>query len=429
MSITDRKEPAGWLDEIEEMGGGMPVWESIRVAWRGLTNNKMRTGLTMLGIIIGVAAVIIMVSMGQGASLMVAQRIKSLGTNLLTVVSGNPNLRIGQGVVSKLTVSDANAIQSSFPSTIRAVAPQARGPVMVKMGNQEANTTIIGTAPSYVQVNNAPVQYGRFFNAADVLGRMKVAVVGTTVISNLLGNPNANPIGRTIQINRVPYRIIGVQAPKGIGPFGGDLDDVVIIPVSTALLTVLNRRFVNFIGVECWSPQVMDLATQQISHLLEQRHHLLPPFPEDDDFRIFNQSSLLQMSQGVTGTLTALLAGVAVVSLIVGGIGIMNIMLVSVTERTREIGLRKAMGATNGDILIQFLIESLVMALAGGLIGVGFGMSGSIFLASKMGWQAVFQPTILIVAVAVSGGVGMIFGIYPAAKAARQNPIEALRYE
>lgn len=411
-------------------GGGMPLWVSLRVAMRGLTSNKMRTGLTMLGVIIGVAAVIAMVGMGQGASQAVASQINSLGTNLLTVNAGNPRLGFGGGGgEAALRPEDAKIIATRYPNSIAAVAAQVRGSVSVKSGDQSANTQAIGTTPAYLSVNNAAVQEGRFLTEADEAGRTKVAVLGTTVIGNLYGDATVNPIGQQILINRISFLVIGILQTKGAGGFGQDQDDVVIIPQSTALRRVFNRTNLSSISVECTSPKTMDLATEQISDLLRQRHHLQPPFPDNDDFRIRSQASLLETSQGVTGTLTTLLAGVAIVSLAVGGIGIMNIMLVSVTERTREIGLRKAVGATSSDILMQFLIEALMMALLGGLIGVGVGIGIAHLISARMGWATVVQPSIILIAVGVSVGIGVVFGLYPAAKAAKQSPIDALRHE
>ncbi|MCA1595411.1 MAG: FtsX-like permease family protein, partial [Chloroflexi bacterium] len=248
--------------------------------------------------------------------------------------------------------------------------------------------------------------------------------------TNLLGdNASTSLVGEEITINRIPFQVIGVLKPKGSGAWGQDQDDTIVIPVTTAMRRVINRPDLNSIGVECVSPAMMDLATEEISDLLRQRHHLLPPFPDNDDFNVHNQSSILQTSQAVTGTMTSLLAGVAVVSLVVGGIGVMNIMLVSVTERTREIGLRKAVGATSADILMQFLMESLALALMGGAIGIVLGISGAVYVSKSMGWTPAIDPLIVLLAAGVSGGVGIVFGLYPAAKAASQSPIDALRYE
>ncbi|MDQ2730359.1 MAG: ABC transporter permease [Armatimonadota bacterium] len=430
MTSSGTPSPSQNTQNMDDFSGGMPIWESTRVAWRGLTSNKMRTGLTMLGIIIGVGAVIAMVSMGKAASKSVAASINQLGTNLLAIYSSGAKPRVGTGQGgAPLKLEDSKAIEDRFKQTIRATAPQIRGNVTVKMTDQEATTQVVGTTPSYEGVNNTPVQSGRYFTEQEVNGRSKVALVGKTVLTNVLGDSQEDPVGKMIAINRVPFQIIGVLATKGSGAFGQDQDDIILVPITTAMRRVFNKDNINMIGVECVSPQTMDLATEQISGLLRQRHHLLPPFPANDDFAVRSQSSLLQTSQGVTGTLTSLLAGVAVVSLVVGGIGIMNIMLVSVTERTREIGLRKAVGATSNDILMQFMIEALVMSLIGGLIGIILGIGASVVVGSKMGWGTVIDPTILIIAVAVSGSIGVIFGIYPAAKAAAQSPIDALRYE
>ena len=422
------------FDEEYEFASGMSAWESARIAWRGLTSNKMRTGLTMLGIVIGVAAVIAMVSMGQGAAGAVAAKINSLGTNLLMVMPGNDRLRMGPpgaggaGATTTLTLEDAKVIQEHLRETIAGAAPQVRGSIQVKMGNQEANTQATGTTPAYETVNNAPLRAGRYFTEEEVKGRAKLAILGQTVIDNLTGDKTLNPVGETITVNKVPFTIIGVLNPKGSDGFQ-DQDDTLLIPVTTALRRVFNQKNINMLSVEAATAKDMDLATEQIQGMLRQRHHLLPPFPQDDDFSIHSQASIMQTMQSVTGTLTALLAGVALVSLVVGGIGVMNIMLVSVTERTREIGLRKAVGATSGDILMQFLIEALVMALMGGGVGILVGVGFSTWVAIALGWQPSVQPGVILLACLVSGGIGVVFGLYPAAKAARQSPIEALRYE
>jgi len=412
------------------------LWESLRIALRAMRRNKMRTGLTMLGMIIGVSAVITMIALGAGAAAQVTAAISSLGTNLVTIIPGSPRLRFGGpgaggggAQVTSLTADDASAIASHFPQTVAAVAPAVRGGVTVKLGDKSYDTSLIGTTSDYRTVNNAPVGLGRFIDRADEAGRLKVAVLGTTVVGQLLGSPDADPLGMYVQINRLAFRVVGVLKTKGSGGFGQDQDDAVIVPLSTALRRVLNRTYLSTISVEATSKEVMDLATEQISRLLRQRHHLLPPFPDNDDFTVRSQTGLLEAFQTAAGTMTNLLAGIAVVSLIVGGIGIMNIMLVSVSERTREIGLRKAVGATNRDILLQFIIESCVIAVAGGLIGVALGATAARVMGRILNFTAIMTLHSVLLAVVVSMAIGLFFGIYPARRAAQLNPIDALRYE
>jgi len=411
----------------------MNFWQSMRLAWRELGRNKMRTGLTMLGVIIGVSAVITMVGLGTGAGAKVSESIASLGTNQLTVIPGNPKIRFGGpfagGQVTTLTEDDAKAISRRFPETIAAVAPQARGGVTVKLGDKSWETQLVGTTPEYREVNNSPVGSGRFISENDVAGRLKVTVLGPTVVGQLLGSPDTDPAGMNVLLNRVSFRVIGVLKSKGAGAFGQDQDDVVIVPVTTALRRVFNRTNLSTINVEATSGSTMDLATEQISRLLRERHHILPPYEDNDDFSIRSQTGLLEAFQTATSTMTNLLAGIAVVSLIVGGIGIMNIMLVSVTERTREIGLRKAVGATSRDIRLQFVIESCVIAGVGGLVGVALGAIGANLLGRAFQTTAVITPQSVILSVGVATATGLFFGIYPAQKAARLSPIEALRYE
>jgi putative ABC transport system permease protein len=409
----------------------MNLWQSMRLAWRELGRNKMRTGLTMLGVIIGVSAVITMVALGTGASAKVSESIASLGTNRLTVMPGNPRIRFGGqfGVGSTLTEDDAKAIARHFPQSVIAVAPQSRGGVQVKLGDKAWQTQLIGTSPDYRTVNNSPVDRGRFISQSDVDGRLKVAVLGPTVVSQLMGSDMANPMGMNVLVNRVSFRVIGVLRSKGSGAFGQDQDDVVIVPVSTALRRVFNRTYLSSIGIEAASRGDMELATEQMSRLLRQRHHILPPYEDNDDFSVRSQTGLLETFQTATGTMTNLLAGIAVVSLIVGGIGIMNIMLVSVSERTREIGLRKAVGATSRDIRLQFVIESCVIAGVGGLVGVGLGALGANLLGRALQTNALITPQSVILSVGVAAATGLFFGIYPAQKAAQLSPIEALRYE
>lgn len=407
--------------------------ESLRVAIRSLGSNKLRTALTMLGVIIGVGAVIAMLAIGQGASQRISSSISSMGTNLLTIVPGNPRLRGGFGgggqQITTLVSADSDTIARNLSSSVSLVAPTSRGGATVKMGNQNTQTSVVGTTPAYQSVNNAGVGLGRFITEDDERGRLKVAVVGRTVIENLLGSPDANPIGMDIEINRIQFQIVGVLQSKGTAAFGQDQDDMVIVPLSTALRRVFNRDYLNTIYVECTSPAKMELATEQVTALLRRRHHLQPPYPDNDDFSVRSQEALLQVSQSVTGTMTALLGGVAVVSLIVGGIGIMNIMIVSVTERTREIGLRKALGATERDIMAQFLTESLVVSVLGGLIGIAVGVGGSKVVGNVLGWPTAVSMDSVLLAFIVAAAIGLFFGLYPARKAAKLHPIDALRWE
>jgi len=399
----------------------------------------MRTALTMLGIVIGVAVVIVVVAIGEGASKQVTDSINSLGTNLLTVRPGRPTLRItaaastgtAQGFASanRLSMQDANLISKDFPTTIAAIAPQARATTQISLGNKDANTTVMGTSAEYLFVNNATVQSGAMFSDYEDSASAKVCVVGTTVVNELLGSPTATMTGLTILINHNRFTVKGVLTPKGSGAFGQDQDDVILIPIQTALRRVLNTTVLSMISVRCTTAEMMPLAQQQITALLRNRHHLPPPFPQNDDFQITSQTEIMQRQQSVTGTMTTLLSAVAVISLIVGGIGIMNIMLVSVTERTREIGIRKAVGATPRDILMQFLIESGLISVIGGIIGVVVGVAGSMLLAKIAGWQTVVDPLAGALALGVSAAIGIFFGLYPAQKAAALHPIDALSYE
>lgn len=408
---------------------GLPVVDNLRIAWHALTVNKLRAGLTMLGIIIGIFAVIAMISLGQSGSAMVQNKISALGTNLILVIPQAPRNRSQQnGAPPSLTLADADAIAERFPKTIAGVAPETTTPSIVKMGDKGANTNVVGTTAAYQLVDNASVRQGRFISGQDVNGRTKVAVVGATVVEHLLGDRNANPIGRAIYIDRIPFTIIGVRSEGG-GSFTGDADDVVIIPVTTSMHRLYNQTWIPLINVGCASPDSIDLAIDEISNLLRQRHHLRPPFPDSNDFQIVSQKTFLKAFATIGTVLTGLLGGIGTISLLVGGIGIMNIMLVSVTERTREIGLRKAVGATRTDILIQFLIESMLLALVGGIIGIVFGIGIVWLVVSLAKWPLVISPWVVALATAVSAGIGIVFGSYPAAKAARLSPIDALRYE
>ena len=414
----------------------MGIGEYFRLALRSLKSNLTRTALTMLGIIIGVAVTIVVVAIGQGATQSVSNQISALGTNLLMVRQGPRRITLtaaGRNAPTQtqndLTLQDSQVIAKEFPDTISAVAPQVRGNVEVALSGANALTTVIGTTQQYESVNDATVRAGRFFTEFEDQANASVCVVGNSVAEKLTGNGNADLTGVTLSVNNTNFKIVGMLTPKGTGSFGQDQDDVVLIPILPAMARVVGAINLNMISISCVSPDMMPLAQQQITSLLRERHHLSPPFPQNDDFQVTNQTDLLNRSESVTTTMTSLLTAVAIISLIVGGIGIMNIMLVSVTERTREIGIRKAIGATPHDILMQFLIEASIISVIGGVIGVALGVISSIVLASFGGWNTVVSGTALIIALVVSAGVGIFFGIYPARKAAALNPIEALRYE
>ena len=414
----------------------MNIFESLRVSLRGLLSNKMRSALTMLGIIIGVAVVILVVAIGQGATKRVTDTVNSLGTNLLSIFPGQSRMRINAATISgakggtnSMTLLDARLIADNFKKSVDAVAPQVRDNIQIRLNGTDATTNLTGSSLEYPYVNNVEVERGRYFTQEEMDGSQKVCVAGVTIADKLTGDPTRDLTGQTISINRQSFKVVGMLAPKGAGAWGQDQDDVVITPITTAMRRILNRRFINFMSVRCVSPDMMPLAQEQISTFLRNRHHLTPPFPDNDDFNIRSQTDLMKSQQSVTTTMTSLLSIVAVISLVVGGIGIMNIMLVSVTERTREIGIRKAIGATPRDILMQFLIESAILSLLGGIIGIGLGVGGSMLLASIGGWNTIVSSTAIIAAVVVSAGVGIFFGIYPASKAAALHPIEALRYE
>ncbi len=430
----------------------MNLFECLRVALRGLASNKLRTGLTMLGIIIGVGVVILVVAIGQGATQRVTETVNSLGTNMLSIWPGASRIRIsaansstastssGQpgttaksatqvGQTNRMTLDDARMIARNFRKTVAAVAPQVRDNVQIRLGNKDSTSNITGSTVEYPFVNNVDIERGRFFAQSELDGNLKVCVVGTTVAEKLAGDSSIDLTGKTISINRQDFKVLGMVKPKGTGAWGQDQDDLIIMPITTAMRRILNRHTISFMGIRCVNQQMMPLAMEQISNFLRNRHHLQPPFPDNDDFNIRSQTELMERQQSVTNTMTSLLSAVAVISLIVGGIGIMNIMLVSVTERTREIGIRKAIGATPRDILMQFLIESSIISLIGGLIGIGLGIGTAILMASVGGWNTIVNSAAVMAALVVSAGVGIFFGIYPANKAASLHPIEALRFE
>jgi len=394
--------------------------------------NVLRSVLTTLGIIIGVGAVIVMVSVGAGAEARVDELISSLGSNLLMVIPGSGTaggVRLGAGSVPTITEDDAEAIKNEIP-IVEIVAPSVRGTGQVVFGNLNWSTLIYGVTPAYLKARDWVVISGRAFTDQEVKGAAKVALLGETVVENLF--PGEDPVGQVIRITRVPFEVVGLLKSKGQTLMGRDQDDTIFIPLSTAKKRVLGGRYlggktVGAIFVKVREARLVSEAETQVKQLLRQRHRLRSD--QDDDFFIRNLSEFLEARAESSRAMALLLAAVASVSLVVGGIGIMNIMLVSVTERTREIGLRLAIGASSRDILTQFLIEAVVLSLIGGLIGIALGVGGSVTMSMFGEWPMILEIDSVILAFAFAAGVGVFFGFYPARKAARLDPIEALRYE
>ncbi|TGE31777.1 ABC transporter permease [Desulfosporosinus sp. Sb-LF] len=402
--------------------------ENIRIAMRGLKSNKLRSVLTMLGIIIGVGAVIIMVAIGQGAKASVAGQIQGLGSNLLIVSPGQSNtggVKGGIGSLTNMTMDDVNAIKSGADA-VANVAPSTSKQVQVVFGSQNTSTQVIGTTPSYADARNQQASIGRFLTDQDVSDNAQVAVVGTSVVQNLLGNANANIVGQTININQVPFQVIGVLQSKGSSGTSNN-DDQILVPISSAQTRLIGSKSIRTIYVEAKSSDLMGTASTEISQILRQQHAL--SFSVANDFTVTSQSDILSTAEGVSQSLTLLLSGVAAISLLVGGIGIMNIMLVSVTERTREIGIRKAIGAKRKAIMLQFLIEAVILSMLGGVMGILFGAGGSSLLNKFAGMSTQITTSPVIMAFAFSVVIGIIFGVFPAQKAAKLNPIDALRFE
>jgi putative ABC transport system permease protein len=405
---------------------------SARIAVRALRVNKLRSILTMLGIIIGVAAVIAMVSVGSGAQARIAEQIQSLGSNLLIVLSGSINqggVRIGAGSQLTITEDDAWAIQREVQG-VQAAAPAMRGGGQVVWGNLNWSTSIQGATPEFFEARDWPVVAGQAFGQDAVDGATKMAILGQTVARNIFGD--SDPVGQVIRIKKVPFTVVGVLDKKGQTTWGQDQDDLIVVPLTTAKRKLLgvsqaNARSVNSISVRVREDADIKEAEVQTRELLRQRHRLQPY--QEDDFSIRNLAEIAEAQEASSRVMTILLAAVASVSLFVGGIGIMNIMLVSVTERTREIGLRMAVGARGRDILAQFLVEAVTLSMIGGLIGVVVGVIVSYTIPYFAGWRTLISAEAIIVAFAFAAAVGIFFGFYPARKAAQLNPIEALRYE
>jgi putative ABC transport system permease protein len=403
---------------------------SLRIALRALMVNKMRSALTMLGIIIGVSAVITMIAVGSGAKTRIAEQIASMGSNLLIVLSGSSTsggFRGGSGTVPTLTVEDAKSILSEVPS-VKYVAPNLSGVAQVVYGNQNWSTVVNGTTPEVLDIREWPVASGRPFTQQDVDGATKVCLLGKTVAENLFGG--IDPVGQIIRIKKVPFTVIGVLGSKGQTTWGQDQDDTIFVPLTTAQKRLFGMQFpgmVRVISVQAKGPEMMKEAEEQINSLLRQRHRIQPS--QESDFSVRNLTELMSSAEESANVMSLLLGAIASISLIVGGIGIMNIMLVSVTERTREIGIRIAVGAKSKDILLQFLIESLVLSLIGGTLGIGIGISGTYILSTFTQWPTLLSFKAILLAFFFAGSVGVFFGFYPARKASLLDPIEALRYE
>jgi putative ABC transport system permease protein len=410
----------------------MTLLATIRIALSALRTNRFRSFLTMLGIIIGVAAVIAMVAVGSGATASIEQEISSIGSNLLIVLSGTittSGIRMGSGQAVTLTQDDARAVAAECPS-VQAASPTVRGGVQAVYGNSNWATSVQGVTPDYLEIRDLSIAEGRAFTDQDVDSAAKVALLGPTVVGNLFGS--TDPVGQIVRIKGVPFTVDGVLAPKGQSPSGQDQDDVILLPISTATKKVLganqaNARSVGAILVQARDARLMSQAQEEVTALLHQRHRIQSG--QDDDFTVRNLTEILAARESSARIMSILLGAIASVSLIVGGIGIMNIMMVSVTERTKEIGLRLAIGARKRDILTQFLVESVTLAAIGGLIGIGLGLLLSVSVSYIAHWATLVSPTAVALAFVFSGMVGVFFGYYPARKAAGLDPIESLRYE
>jgi len=403
---------------------------SLHIALRALVVNKMRSAFTMLGIIIGVGAVIAMIAVGSGAKQRIEEQIASMGSNLLMIESGSSTSggsRMGAGTTATLTVDDAKAIETEIPG-VKYVAPSIRGVAQVVYGNQNWSTGITGTSPEMIEIRGWSLSTGRPFTEQELDGAAKVCVLGETVAENLFGG--IDPVGQIVRIKKIPFTVVGALTPKGQTTWGQDQDDLIFVPLTTAQRQLFGQTFpgmVRNIAVQAWGPDEVKQVETQINELLRQRHHIQPN--QEDDFSVRDLTEMMSSREASANVMSVLLGSIASISLIVGGIGIMNIMLVSVTERTREIGIRIAVGAKTRDILLQFLIESLILSLMGGILGIGIGMVGTIILSSFTQWPILFSTTAIFLAFLFSGSVGVFFGFYPARKASLLNPIDALRYE
>ncbi len=409
-----------------------PIVPSLEIAYGALRTNKVRAALTMLGVIIGVAAVIATIAVGAGATARIQQQIASLGSNLIMVLPGSittSGIRLGSGIALTLTEDDARAIAAQCPA-VGLVAPVVRQGQQVIGGNNNWATSIQGVTPEFLTIRALSIERGVAFTSKDLESANKVVLLGRTVAANLF--PGEDPVGQIVRIRNVPLTVIGLLAAKGQSPTGQDQDDVVLIPLSTAKKRVLGASqasagAVGTVMVQATASSTIQAAQTQVRALLRQRHHLQAA--QEDDFTIRNLEEVFAAQESSARVMALLLAVIASVSLVVGGIGIMNIMLVSVTERTHEIGLRQAVGASTGDILLQFLVEAVAISLVGGILGIGVGVVTSLIISRVAQWSTVLSTGSIVLAFAFSGLVGVFFGYYPARKAAFLDPIEALRYE
>ncbi|GAB6272421.1 MAG: ABC transporter permease [Smithellaceae bacterium] len=406
------------------------VPSTVKISLRALRVNKMRSALTMLGIIIGVAAVITMLAVGRGASNKISEQIATVGSNLIIVLPGSTTasgIRLGSGASQNLTRADAEAIKNEC-SAVLTTAPILNGSAQIVYGNQNWATSVFGTDEGMLEVRDWPLSSGRNFYEQEIRSGAKICILGRTVVDNLFGNDD--PLHKVIRIKKVPFVVIGVLESKGQSMMGQDQDDIIYVPVSTAQRNLFGRWFpgtVRSIMVKAGSTEELDRAETQIRELLRQRHRIGPD--QEDDFTVRNLTQMLQMAEQASNVMALLLAAIASVSLLVGGIGIMNIMLVSVTERTREIGIRMAVGAKSWDIRLQFIIEAVILSLIGGLIGVLLGILAAEFLSFFAGWTILISTYSVVLSFGFSGLVGIFFGFYPAYKASLMNPIDALRHE